>query len=470
MIGDDLRVLVVDDDTSILTVLKTLLERQGFEVETAGSSDKAYNILRRDEFDLMLSDIVMQPFDGISLLRQARTINPDTQIIMMTGFASIETATKALKLGAFDYICKPFKIDELHETIKRAVDYIYKLRGGEEGTPRRKVSLVKKHYREIVGNSDAMKAVYAAVDRLSPTTDPVLIEGESGTGKNLVAKALHSSGPRAAGPFCTFNCVTFPEALTDAFLFGYVEMPSDEDGNPTKGLPVVKKGVVETARGGTLLLEEIGALPMGYQEELLQVLNDKVIYRTGSSKAIPVDVRVIADSTGPLRNKVETGEFLADLYKVFDGNRIMMPTLRDRKEDIPSLVNEFVMQYNRESRSKLNWNDRVTSAIEKYTWPGNVRELRNAIYRSGKQCRKDTVQLTDIPVPVRMCYMRDKSSLFGYSDELDLRWRSLKKYIKNKEKDYVEQVLKATKGDKQKAAKMMGMDLDTFYRKYGNKQ
>lgn len=462
------KVLVVDDDTSILTVLKTLLEREGFDVVTADSSDKAYNILKQDEFDLMLSDIVMQPFDGIALLGQARKLNPEIQVIIMTGFANIETATKAMKSGAFDYICKPFKVNELQDTVKRAIKYIEYLGGevkSDPDQPRKKIALVKKHFGEIVGNNESMKRVYSQINEFAASDSPLLISGQCGVGKALVGRAVHATCPRSAGPYLNFNCAICPEGFVDGILFGYVEMPTDGCGNTVKGLPIVKKGVFENAKGGTIHFEEIAALPMRYQEELSQILQQGNIVRAGSNKEIPIDVRIIADTTTSLESKVEKGEFLKGLFKLLQ-NRISIPKLADRTDDIQLLISHFTLQYNKQYKTSVSFAPGAIRAMQKYTWPGNVRELKSAVYRAAGLSKNQKVHLNNVPLTARMCYTKGKSNIFGYSDQLDLRWRSLNTFIKAKESECVEQVLKVTKGDKEKAANLMGISLAAFYRKY----
>ncbi len=465
-----LKVLIVDDDTSILLVLKTILTRLEFEVKTADSSDKGLNLLRHESFDLMLSDIVMQPFDGITLLRQARTINPNTQIIMMTGYATIETATEALKLGAFDYVCKPFKIEELNSTIQRAVSYIHKLSGVKDETPQKenKLTLIKKYFKDIVGDCPIMKERYDQLPSLLASTDPILITGASGTGKSLIAKILHQQGKRAEAPFATLNCAIIPESHLETLLFGYVTQPTDEHGNVIKGLPIVKKGILETNAGGTVCIEEISAMPKMIQDKLVKVIIDGKIQRIGSDKDLPFDVHIIADTSHPLEAKVKKGQFLSTLYSLINYKHITLPALKDREKDWQLLLQYFLIQYNNEAHTNVSCDSKVTAVIAKYSWPGNVRELKSLVFRAASQCRDNKIHLSDLPVPVRMCYMRDKSSAFSYSDEIDLRWWSLKTFIKNKEIEYVNQVLNATKGDKAKAAQLMGISVADFYKKYGN--
>ncbi len=464
------KVLIIDDDISILTVLKTLLGRDGFEVTTVEASDKGLNLFRNEEFDMILCDIVMKPFDGITLLQQARRIDPDVPIIMMTGFAKIETANKAMKLGAFDYICKPFKIDELQSTVKRAMKYLRKLSGEEKDSDDqdKKVFLVKKHFNNIVGDGPQMRQVYEMMKNLAITNDPVLVYGDCGTGKSLVAKSLHEFSQRASNPFINFNCAIYPDMLVDGALFGIVEQPSDDDGNIIKGLPVITKGIIEKTNGGTLFLEEIGALPLEIQHKLLAALREGKICRSGSDMEIHIDVRVIADTTQKLENKVNQQGFLSDLMAMFTENVICVPPLKERMDDIPQLIHYFLIQSNKQENTQKTIQRNAQNAMRKYTWPGNIRELITTVYRSAKTSQNGKIQIGDLPVPIRMCYMKGKDSIFGYSDEVDLRWWSLKKFIKTKEKEYVDQVLKVTKGDKEKAAKMLGISLQVFEKKYGD--
>ena len=465
------RVLIVDDDVSILTVLRTLLRREGFEVVTADNSEKGLSILRRQKFDLLLSDIVMQPFDGITLLRQARKLNPNNQVIMMTGYATIETATEALKLGAFDYICKPFKIDELLDTVRRAISYLKKLSGTEGSQEKKKIYLIKKHFNEIVGESPQLQSIYKEIERLGLVEDPVWIKGESGTGKCLIAKTIHSSGKRKDFPFLRFNCAICPESLLEETLFGYVQLPTNEDGNEVKGLPLVKKGILELAKGGSVYFEQIGALPIDCQCKLASAISEKKISRSGSLKSVDIDVRIIADTVKFGNLKWDQKDILIKgLYEKFEKNIILLPRLIERKTDISLLIDHFVIHFNQQRKIKISIAPKARKAISNYSWPGNIHELKSTIFRSGHLCSKDQIQLSNLPVPVRMCFMREKTSIFGYTDEFDLRWWSLRKFLKSKEKEYVEEVLKVTKGDKTKAAKLLGISLAAFYNKYGDEQ
>ena len=460
------KVLIVDDDVNILKILRTLLEREGLEVVTASSSEKGLNFLRHKKFDLLLSDIVMQPYDGITLLRQARELNPENQVIMMTGFATIETATEALKLGAFDYICKPFKLEELLSTVRRAITYVLKLSGEGEQQEKKKVVLIKQHFGQLVGESPQMKAVYEQIRQLAKTDSTVLITGGSGTGKSLVARSLHEEGDRSASPFLTLSCASWPERFLDATLFGFVQMPTDDEGNVIAGLPVIKRGLFELAKGGTLFFEQINSLPMELQRKLVAVFREKKFCRTGSTKNIPLDIRIVADTLKPLDEKVAKNEFLKELYGYLSPHTISLPSLRERKEDLKLLVKHFIIQFNREESEKVSIDPKVRQAMEQYSWPGSVHELKSAIFRSARTCKRQRIQLDDIPVPIRMCYMKEKTSIFGYTDEFDLRWRSLKTFLKSKEREYVDEILRITKGDKEKAAKLLGVSLATFYSKY----
>ena len=461
-------VLIVDDDVSILTVLKTLLTREGFDVVTADSSEKGLKILRKQRFDLLLSDIVMQPFDGITLLRQAREINPNNQVVMMTGYATIETATEALKLGAFDYICKPFKIDELLATVKRAVSFIEKFQGSKNNDGKKKIYLIKKHFGELVGESSEMQEVYKQIEKVAMKDDPLFIRGECGTGKSLVAKAIHSAGNRKDFPFLYFNCAICPEHLIDATLFGYVQLPRDNDGNIIKGLPVIKKGLFELARGGSILFEHIGALPKWGQAKLVSVIKKNKFMRTGSTKEVHLDVRFIADSVETSQNIQARKDLNPDLSVLINKSSIVLPILLERKGDLSILIDHLMIQYNQLNHAQVTISQKAQKALENYRWPGNVHELKSTIFRAAQVCKKGQIQLSNLPVPVRMCFMRSKASIFGYTDDFDLRWWSLRKFLKTKEREYVDEVLKITKGDKMKAAKLLGIDLATFYKKYGN--
>ena len=467
--GRKYSVLVVDDDVSILRVLKTLLSREGFEVVTADGSQEGLDKLKEDRYDLLLSDIVMQPFDGIALLKQAREINPDSQVIMMTGFATIETATEALKLGAFDYICKPFKIDELLATVQRSVTYIQKLSGTDNGNKKKRLRLVKQHFDEIVGESSAIQQIYKKIEKLSEQSGPILILGEPGTGKSLAAKAIHNMSAGKDHPFISINCSVYPDDTLDSLLFGLVELPKHNENRTGRSLPVVKKGFFEIAKGGTLFFQHIDSLPIGIQKKIVRILGANSIQRLGSKREVAIDTRIIMDTVVNLGSKVERGEFDQGLFNYVVERSITMPTLAKRQDDFSLLIKHFEIQLNKELKITISIDPKAEKAMRKYSWPGNVRELKNTIYRSSMLCKRNTITINDLPVPIRMCLLRERRSIFGYTDEFDLRWQSLRKFLRSKEKEYVDEVVRLAKGDKEKAARLMDMSLSDFYKKYGDK-
>ena len=273
---------------------------------------------------------------------------------------------------------------------------------------------------------------------------------------------------RSSNPFLTLNCALLPERFLDATLFGYVQMPTDDAGNVVDGLPVIKRGLFELTKSGTLFFEQIDSLPIELQQKLATVLREKRFCRTGSTKNIPLDIRIVADTLKPLDEKIKKNEFLKELYEYFRPRTTTLPDLKKREGDLKLLIKYFIIQYNREHSARVSIDSRAKEAMEQYSWPGNVHELRSAVYRSAKTCKGERIRLDGLPVPVRMCYMKEKTSIFGYTDEFDLRWRSLKKFLKSKEKEYVQEILRITKGDKEKAAKLLGVSLATFYSKYSD--
>jgi DNA-binding NtrC family response regulator len=450
------QVLVIDDDVGIVTVLKTLLEREGFDVTTLNDSDKAMPELGRVNYDLVLSDVVMAPIDGMTLLSQIMEEYPQLPVIMMTGHATVQTAIQAMKLGAFDYICKPFDIEELVDTVHRALPFSQAAHTTQDRE-------AQPTFGNLVGEHPAMHDVYDIVEANASHAGAIAVLGESGTGKTLLAHALHIVGPHADGPFILVNCLDFPDILLRGEFFGgEAAAPSRSEAN--KSLRVVKKGFFESAHGGTLVLNEIGCVPLDLQQEFALVCRDKCIY-TGMG-SIPVDFRLILTTTEDLDEMMERGALCEELYYGLNIILVTMPPLRERPSDIPLLTKHFLHRYNRGHRRNLCIDMKAMSAMEHYSWPGNARELQSSIDRSGNSCEGEVIRLDHLPALVRGCFKRNSSSIFGYSDEFDLRWRSLKQFLRSKEREYMDKVLRASQGDRVRAAEMMGVSLDEFNEKY----
>ena len=449
------RVLVIDDDVGIVTVLKTLLEREGFEVTTLNDSGQAMAELAASNYDLVLSDVVMAPVDGMTLLSQMMESQPHLPVIMMTGHATVQTAIQAMKLGAFDYICKPFDIEELVATVHRALPFSQATHATDaEAQPT---------FGNLGGEHDLMQQVYDIVEANADHQGAVAVLGECGTGKTLLSHALHIFGPHADGPFILVNCLDYPDNMLRGEFFGGEAAAPSTSAN-SKTLRVVKKGYFESANEGTLVVNEIGCLPLDIQQEFALVCRDRCIY-TGMG-SIPCNFRLIFTTTEDLDAMYERGALCEELYFGLNIIMISMPTLRDRPSDIQLLIRHFLHRYNRGHRCDLRIDMKAMSAMEHYSWPGNARELQSTIERSANRCEGDVIRLDHLPSLVRGCFKRNSSSIFGYSDEFDLRWRSLRQFLRSKEREYMDKVLRAAQGDRVRAAEMMGVSLDEFNEKY----
>ncbi len=454
--SDKAKILVVDDEISIVEVLKALLSREGYEVSTASDGEEALDQLREDKYDLMISDIRMQPMDGIALLREARKLQAHLGIIMITAYATVETAVDAMKNGAFDYVCKPFKIDELLLTVQRALSYEHAL---QENETLKESLRAKYHFENIVGDHESMRQVYALIEKVARTDSTILILGESGTGKELVARALHNHSRRSEKPFVAINCAALPETLLESELFGYVK-------GAFTGANKFKKGLFESAEGGTLLLDEIGSLPVDMQSKLLRVLEEREIRPVGGTKTIAVDVRIVAATNEPLEERIKTSEFREDLYYRLSVIPIDLPPLRQRLADIPLLVNHFRKELNDQEGRDITIDNLAIKALQLYHWPGNVRELENVVRRAGTLCDDNRITLMDLPP--KIIELAKESNLEDTQEDVSkFRGVSLKSFLRSKEREYIQLVLDQCDGDKEAAAKALGISLATFYRKMG---
>lgn len=446
------KILLVDDESSILGVLTTLLKAENYDVTSALSGEKAKELLLSEEFDLMLSDIRMSPINGIDLLRLAHDERPQMAVIMLTAYGSVETAIEALKLGAFDYVTKPFKIDELLITVQRALSYTQVV---SENADLRAQLGTRYHLENIVAESKAMQNVCEMVRRVAPTDTTILIYGESGTGKEIVARAIHTCSRRSNKEFLAINCAALPEPLLESELFGHVK------GSFT-GATCDKKGLFEAANGGTILLDEIGSMPLTIQGKFLRVLQEKEIRRVGSNSNVSIDVRVIAATNTKLETLIEKKAFREDLFYRLSVIPIDIKPLRERPEDILPLAYNVLRSETPNGKTPPNLDKEVSTIFEAYTWPGNVRELENAVkhaitFAKDNVITKDVLppKIADTPVSIK-----SRSVITDAA-----KGKSLKAFLRSKEKEYLESVLSATAGDKEEAAKALKISLATLYRK-----
>ncbi|MBW2494069.1 MAG: sigma-54-dependent Fis family transcriptional regulator, partial [Deltaproteobacteria bacterium] len=371
------RILVVDDERSMQEFLEIFFRSEGYDVVTAGDVDTALVHLENDEFDVVISDIQMPGRSGIDLVHATYEMSPETLVIMITAFASTETAISAMKEGAYDYITKPFKVDELRMVVEKALEK--KLLSCENRRLRRELRSQTRD-RTIIGNSAEIRRVSELISQVADSKANVLISGESGTGKEVVARAIHRGGPRRDKPFVAVNCAAIPETLLESELFGHVK-------GAFTGAVQNKEGLFEAADGGTLFLDEVGELTLAVQVKLLRAIQEKSFRRVGASADIRANVRIIAASNRRLEDEVTSGRFREDLYYRLNVIEIPLPSLRERSEDIPLLIAHFIEKYATELEKDV---DRVTdeamARLTEYRFSGNVSELENVIERAVVLC------------------------------------------------------------------------------------
>ncbi|MBI3029407.1 MAG: sigma-54-dependent Fis family transcriptional regulator [Candidatus Rokubacteria bacterium] len=385
------RILVVDDEENMVHFLTKLLRAEGFEVEGAGTAEGALERLRTAPFELVLTDLKLPDAGGIEILKTARELHPETVVVLITAYGTIESAIEAMRAGAYDYVTKPFRASEILQVVNKALERV---------RLRREVSRLRKAVEQrfglanLVGKSAKMQEVYTQIEKVAGARGAVLIQGESGTGKELAAKAVHFNSPRKAGPFVVIDCGAIPEALQESELFGH------EKGAFT-GAIATKKGLFEEAHGGTLFLDEVAELAPGLQAKLLRALQDGEIRRVGGTKTLHVDSRVIAATNRDLPAEVREGAFREDLFFRLNVFPIFLPPLRERREDIPLLVDYFLDRVAQEGGKPLKrLSPEALRAMMVYPWPGNVRELEHAIERAVIQSEEETITARDLPAEI----------------------------------------------------------------------
>jgi two-component system response regulator PilR (NtrC family) len=382
------RVLVVDDERSMQEFLEIFFRSEGYDVSTSGAVDGALALLESDDFDVIITDIQMPGTTGMQLLREVQRSSPDTVVIMMTAFASTATAISAMKEGAYDYITKPFKVDEIRVVVEKALEK--KLLACEN---RRLRSELRNHVRDrsIIGHSAAMRGVLDLVAQVADTRANVLVTGESGTGKEMVARAIHRAGERRDEPFVAVNCGAIPENLLESELFGHVK-------GAFTGAVQNKAGLFEVAEGGTLFLDEIGEMGISLQVKILRAIQERAFRRVGGTADIQFDARLVAASNRRLEEEVAAGRFREDLYYRLNVIEIPLPSLRERRDDIPLLVGHFIEKYANDLGKQVNGvSEETMTRLLEYEYPGNVRELENVIERAVALTRGTTVELGVLP-------------------------------------------------------------------------
>ena len=440
------KVLVVDDDLGMCGMLSDVLKEEGFSVHTTGESFEASKILKKEEFDVIVTDLKMKGLKGLDLLEVAHKVAPMTPVIIITAFGTIESAIKAMKMGAYDYITKPFQMDELVLTVRKALEN--RLLKKEVIRLRKEVES-RYDFHQLIGKSPSMQKIYDLIERISDSSSNVLITGESGTGKELVAKAIHYNGVRKEGPFVAINCAAIPETLLESELFGYKKGAFTDAKSD-------KKGLIFEANEGTLFLDEITEMPLTLQAKLLRVIEEREVRPLGDTNSYPIDVRIISTSNRDIASLIQQGRFREDLYyrlKVID---IEMPPLRERKEDIPILVQHFIHKFSKELKKAVSSvSEDALKILLNYFWPGNVRELENIIQRAITLSQHEVILPDDLPASI---IQKTDEKLFEKAMEEKFTLDQL-------EKEYVKRVLIETGGNKSKAAERLGLDRKTLYRK-----
>lgn len=444
-------ILVVDDDAVACDLLVEVLQKEGYKVEAVTSGQEAITKGQARHFDVVLTDMRMGEVDGLAVLRAFRERSPDTAIVLLTAFGSMEGAIEAIRQGAYDYLAKPFKKEEIKLVVRRSLDHSRLLRENarfkEELRDRQELS-------PLVGSSPAMLEVYKLVAKVSQGRSTVLLEGESGTGKELIARAIHANGPRRDRPFVPVNCAALPDTLLESELFGH------ERGAFT-GAVGAKAGLFETADDGTIFLDEIGDVGSMMQVKLLRVLQEQELRRVGGTNALKVNVRIITATNRDLAKMVKEGRFREDLYYRLNVVRIVLPPLRERREDIPMLAHHFLRRFAKVNGYAIGgFVPETMGLLERYGWPGNVRELENVVERAVSLAHGPLIMPDDLPELVRTGPLASTATEDPSRAGQDQAHLTLDEV----EKRHLIRVLKETAGNKVKAAKILGIDRRTLYR------
>ncbi|WP_333654982.1 sigma-54-dependent transcriptional regulator [Dissulfurispira sp.] len=436
-----MRALIVDDEQNIRKVLNVLLKEDGLEVYEASSVIDANSLIKENYFDIAIIDLRLSDGSGIDILRTIKEQNPETVVLIITAFASTETAIAAMKLGAYDYVTKPFNLDEIRIVLKNIKEKIILQKKVKE------LQQYADEYQNITGKSDAMKRVFNMIDKIAPFDTNVLITGESGTGKELVAKAIHNRSIRSDRPFIAINCASLPAELLESELFGYTK-------GAFTGAYASKRGLIDEANGGTLFLDEIGEMPLSLQAKLLRFLEEKKIRPIGSSSEIEIDVRIVAATNKTLNKLLEKGEFREDLYYRLSTFEIRLPSLRERKEDIPLLIDHFVKLFSRKFQKDIY---RIEPAFVDYIMQqelkGNVRELKNIIEKEVILSEDGHLKCTSCPTVFNQTYAINtplENSI------------NLNEYLASVEKELLNKALQKANGVKTKAAELLGLTFREF--------
>jgi DNA-binding NtrC family response regulator len=441
------RILIVDDDAEMCRFFEQLLGEENYAVEVVHDGFAALQHYDRDNVDLIITDLMMPRMRGTELVARLKELDPDVLVLLVTAFGTIESAVETIRAGAFHYITKPFRTDEILLNVSRALEQ-RRLRT----ELRRLRSEVEERYRfqNIIGKSESMRKVFDIVSHISDFSANVLIMGESGTGKELIARAIHLNGGRSDKPFVPLNCAAVPETLLESELFGYVRGAFTDARKDRRGL-------FQEAHGGVLFLDEISEVPLNIQVKLLRVLEDKVIRPLGSNQPEVVDARIISASNRDLEQLVKEGRFRQDLYYRLNVIRIDLPPLRDRREDIPLLVEHFMAKFADQSKRRVSgMRPEAMASLIRYDWPGNIRELEHTIERAVLLGKEALIGLDDLPAPLASA----TASAAPLTEAVKKGYT-----LRDLEREYIGKVLENVAGNKTEAAKVLGVDRTTLYRK-----
>ncbi|MFO7715743.1 sigma-54-dependent transcriptional regulator [Desulfosarcina sp.] len=437
------KILFVDDDSQILSIVDQFLTRCGFNVTTQSSGLKAIDMIREDHYHIIFSDLIMPEISGMELLKQIKKISPESDVIIVSGYGTIESAIQAMKMGSYDFLQKPINLDRFKILIDRIVE---KLELKEENQLIRSRLKERYKYDELVGMSPKMQNLYAIIDKISFGSPTVLIEGESGTGKELTANVIHNNSDRKNGPFIPINCGAIAESLLERELFGHVK-------GAFTGALKDSIGLFKAADGGSIFLDEIAEVSPAVQVSLLRVLQEKKVRPVGDTREAEVDVRVIAATNKNLDQAIQNKVFREDLFYRLNVVSITMPPLREMREDIPLLVNHFMAKHRRTGKTAVSGvSPEAMGRLMGYHWPGNVRQLENVIKRAFALGAKDRLDVNDLPNEIAQQSPKTTAA------DVDLNLKSI-------ERNAIQQALQKCNGNKAEAAKLLGINTTTVYRK-----
>jgi len=441
-----LNLLLVDDERAVREACRDVAEGLGFNAFTAASAEEAYRLLDSQNIDVVLLDLRLPGANGIDALLELRERRPDLVVVVMTGFATVQSAVQAMKEGAYDYVTKPFTKDELSLLLERVTSH---LRLKSENRTLRERIKSKQGFGNIIGSAPEMEKIYRIIGKAAHSNHPVLILGESGTGKELVARSIHFSGPYRDKPFIPVDCGSLVPTLVESELFGYVK-------GAFTGASQTKDGLLSIAQGGTIFLDEIGELPIDLQAKLLRAIQEKEIRPVGSTRRIPIDVRILAATNRDLEHAVSQGTFRKDLYFRLNVLSVKIPPLRERRQDIPLLVGHFLDRLSREAGMERMLTDDAMKALLAYDWPGNVRELENCLERSCAMTTAPLMQLRDLPTYIHGMPAEQPGSVRVQRKIMPMA---------ELEKQTIMSALAQLNGDKLLAARLLGIGKTTLYRK-----